>query len=108
MFCEVLWPTRRPSPSLFVPLSSVVTTTLDTFVCLVRNNIVEWVKVKKGQTMDGMVEIFGDIHEGDLVAKNATDELQPGTRVNASLMSTEEGSKEAAPRPKYQTSSFGS
>jgi membrane fusion protein (multidrug efflux system) len=108
MFCEVIWPTRRPQPSLFVPITSVVTTTLDTFVCLVRNNIVEWVKVKKGQTMDGMVEIFGDIHEGDLVAKIGTDELQPGTQVNAQKISTQESQRPAPDRPKYESSSFGS
>ncbi len=49
MFCKVYWPTRRRESSLFVPISAVVTTPLDTFVCRVKDGVVEWVSVTKGQ-----------------------------------------------------------
>jgi len=81
MFCEVLWPTRRHDSSLFVPLSAVVTTPLDTFVCKIESGIVEWVSVRKGQIMNGFVEVFGDLHEGDTVAKKAGEELQNESKV---------------------------
>jgi RND family efflux transporter MFP subunit len=83
MFCEVYWPTRRREASLFVPLTSVATTPLDTFVCKIKNGVVEWVSVKKGQVMDGQVEIFGDLKEGDLIAKKASEELQNESKVKA-------------------------
>jgi RND family efflux transporter MFP subunit len=82
-FCEVHWPTRRQEPSLFVPVSAVVSTQLDTFVCKVKNNIVEWVSVRKGEIMDTDVEVFGDLKEGDLVAKKGKEELQNESKVKA-------------------------
>jgi len=93
MFCEVLWPTRRHTPTLFVPLSSVVTTTLMDFVCLVRQGEIAWVQVKKGQTMDNLIEIFGDIKEGDVVALEGSDELRPGMPVKTILVGREEAAR---------------
>lgn len=81
MFCEVLWPTRRKAPTLFVPISAVVSTTLMDFVCCVSDGVIKWIQVQKGQTMKDMVEIFGDIKEGELVALQGSDELRPGTPV---------------------------
>lgn len=82
MFCKVYWPTRRRDSSLFVPVSAVVSTPLNTFVCKIKNDVVEWVTVRKGQIMDGMVEVFGDLHEGDLVAQEGSEELDNQSRVN--------------------------
>jgi len=86
MFCEAYWPTRRHHKSLFVPVSAVVSTQLRTFVCRVKNNIVQWVIVSKAEIMDGMVEIFGDdIKEGDMVAEKASEELLDQSHVKAVL-----------------------
>ena len=76
MFCKIFWPTRRPDASLFVPLSAVVATPLNTFVCRVKNDTVEWVNVRKGQLMKGEIEIFGPIDAGDLVALHGSEELE--------------------------------
>ncbi|HEY9785797.1 MAG TPA: efflux RND transporter periplasmic adaptor subunit [Candidatus Obscuribacterales bacterium] len=81
MFCKVYWPTRRHEKSLFVPISAVVSTPLDTFVCKVANERIEWVTVRKGQIMDGMIEIFGNIREGDVVAQQGSEELQNQLKV---------------------------
>jgi RND family efflux transporter MFP subunit len=83
MFCEVYWPTRRRESSMFVPISAVVTTPLETFVCKIKDGVVDWVSVTKGQIMDGMVEVFGDLREGDMVAKQASEQLQDESRVKA-------------------------
>lgn len=82
MFCEVLWPTRRQKPSLFVPTTSVDTTsTLATFVCRIKNEVVEWVPVNRGELMGNMTEVFGELKPGDTIAVNCTDALKPGTKV---------------------------
>lgn len=81
MFCRVFWPTRRHQTSLFVPTTAVVTTPLDTFVCKVENGIINWVSVRKGQIMGNMVEIFGDIKQGDLVAQHGSEELANQSKV---------------------------
>jgi RND family efflux transporter MFP subunit len=83
-FCQVGWPVRRTAPSLFVPTSSVASTTDRTFVIRVRDGTTEWVDVKTGLTSGSLVEVFGDLKAGDEVAGRGTDELRPGTAVRAS------------------------
>ncbi|MBS2006415.1 MAG: efflux RND transporter periplasmic adaptor subunit [Cyanobacteria bacterium SZAS TMP-1] len=85
MFCEVYWPTRRKNPSFFVPSLAVETTsTLETFVIRINpDNKLEWVKVKRGQPMADMVEVFGELKNGDRVALKADDSLKPGLTVHA-------------------------
>lgn len=82
MFPEVLWPTKRPAPTLFVPATSVATTTERTFVIRIRNGVTEWVDVKRGMSMGDLIEVFGDLTENDQVAVRGTDELRAGTAVN--------------------------
>lgn len=82
MFAEVRWPARREGPSLFVPRSAVATTTERSFVIRVRNGIAEWVDVRRGATMDDLIEVFGELQPGDEVAVRATDEVRAGTRVS--------------------------
>lgn len=83
MFPEVFWPVRRFSPTLFVPSSAVVRTTEATFLVRVRNGNAEWVKVQTGELDGNLIEVFGELQEGNTVAVRGTDELRPGTRVNA-------------------------
>ena len=82
-FCQVGWPVRRSAPSLFVPSGSVTSTTARTFVVRIRNGKTEWVDVKTGLTSGPLVEVFGDLRAGDEIASRGSDELQPGTEVQA-------------------------
>ncbi|HEY9678528.1 MAG TPA: efflux RND transporter periplasmic adaptor subunit [Drouetiella sp.] len=83
MFCEIHWPTRRKSESLFVPVTAVDTTsTLEMFVQKIdQNDEVVWVPVKRGEIMGKMTEVFGDLHDGDRIALQADDGLRPKTKV---------------------------
>jgi len=83
MYPEVDWPVQRPQPTLFVPASSVAHTNEKTFVIRVRDNKTEWIDVQTGISSGKWVEVFGDLHEGDLVSTRGTDELKPGTAVRA-------------------------
>lgn len=86
MFPQVNWPSTRPRPSLFVPLSAVATTTERSFVIRISDDIATWVDVKRGTSInkDGkdLVEIFGEVSAGDAVVMRGTDELRAGTKVN--------------------------
>jgi membrane fusion protein, multidrug efflux system len=81
-FSDVLWPVRRAYPTLFVPTSSIANTLERVFVVRIRDGKSEWVDVKTGATVDKMTEVFGDLHEGDMVAVRGTDELRPGASVS--------------------------
>jgi membrane fusion protein, multidrug efflux system len=106
MFCKVYWPTRRREASLFVPISSVVTSPLNTFVCKIKGDEVEWVSVRKCQVMDNLVEIFGTIGEGDLVAKEGSEELINHSRVSP-VVSTENAPTEVPPHKQVTTKKDG-
>jgi len=82
MFPEVRWPIRGASPTFFVPVSSVVTTTEDTFVLHVKDHMVAWVSVRKGTKSGSMIEVFGALQAGDFVVLRGTDELRPGTVIS--------------------------
>ncbi len=81
MYPTVKWPVRRARPSLFVPKTSVVTTTERTFVIRDQDGHAEWVDVKKGVTDGDLVEVIGNLKAGDKVVRRATDEIRPGAAV---------------------------
>lgn len=76
MYPSVKWPVRREHPALFVPKTSVVTTTERTFVIRARGGHAEWVDVKKGAADGDLVEVSGALAAGDRVVRRGTDELR--------------------------------
>jgi RND family efflux transporter MFP subunit len=78
MYPSVRWPVRREHPALFVPKTSVVTTTERTFVIRNRNGRAEWVDVKKGAADGDLIEVGGALAAGDRVVRRGTDELRDG------------------------------
>ena len=85
IFCEVSWPVRRAYTTLFVPATAVGSDLERTFVVRVRDNRAEWLDVKTGASSGNLIEVFGDLRAGDLVALRGTDELRPGTQVSPHL-----------------------
>jgi RND family efflux transporter MFP subunit len=79
MYPTVKWPVRRFHPALFVPASSVVTTTERTFVIRDRSGRAEWVDVRKGAADGDLIEVMGELHPGDKVVRRGTDELRDGS-----------------------------
>jgi RND family efflux transporter MFP subunit len=82
-FCEVQWPVRRTYATLFVPVSAVASDLERNFVIRVNNNQTEWVDVKTGVTAGNLMEVFGNLREGDQVAVRGTDQLRSGVAVAA-------------------------
>lgn len=82
-FCEADWPIRRTYETLFVPASAVASNLERTFVLHLRDNRIEWVDVKTGVAAGNLIEVFGNLHAGDLVATRGTDQLRPDTQVSA-------------------------
>jgi len=85
MFAEVQWPVSRPQTSLFVPTSAVVRTSERQFVIRVRDGAAEWVDVRRGEVSKDVIEVFGDLREGDLVVRRGNDEIRPGTRITSNV-----------------------
>jgi membrane fusion protein (multidrug efflux system) len=83
MFAEVQWPISRAQASLFVPTTAVVRTSERQFVVRVRNGAAEWVDVRRGVVNGNLLEIFGDLREGDVVLRRGNDEIRQGMKVTA-------------------------
>jgi membrane fusion protein (multidrug efflux system) len=81
MYPDVRWPVRRAAPGLWVPRTSLVTTTERMFVIRVRNAAAEWIDVKRGAVDKDLVEVLGDINAGDEVVVRGTDEIRHGAAV---------------------------
>ena len=83
MFAEVQWPISRGQASLFVPTTAVVRTSERQFVVRVRNGVAEWVDVRRGQVNGTVIEVFGNLREGDVVVRRGNDEIRHGMKVTA-------------------------
>jgi membrane fusion protein, multidrug efflux system len=85
MYPEAEWPVRRSQPTLFVPSSAIAHTNERRFLVVIRDGKAEWVDVQPGLAVGNLTEVFGDVHEGEVVALRGTDEIRPSTAVNAKL-----------------------
>lgn len=83
MYTTVTWPVRTARRALLVPKTSVVTTSERTFVVRARETRAEWVDVRKGPAEGDLVQVSGDLKPGDMVVRRATDEMRPGSRLEA-------------------------
>jgi RND family efflux transporter MFP subunit len=87
-FTTVSWPLERSYPTLFVPASAVTNDQQHTFVIRVRNGKAEWLTVQTGQSINGDIEIFGDLSSGDQVVKTASDAIHSGDVIGVPTSST--------------------
>jgi hypothetical protein len=49
----------------------------------VRNGVAEWVDVRRGELNGDVIEVFGNLREGDIVVRRGNDEIRPGTKIAA-------------------------
>ena len=82
MYPEVQWPFRRQRLSLLVTPSALVTTTERTFVVRVNDGRAEWVNVSRGGMSGDLVEVYGNLRQGDVIVKRATDEIRDGSTIS--------------------------
>ena len=79
MYPTIDWPVSTGENLLFVPGTSVVTTTERTFVIASINGKAHWIDVRKGPTVGDSVSVRGQIAAGQEVVKRASDEIREGT-----------------------------
>ena len=84
MYPSVRWPVRSTGAVLFVPKTSVVTTTERTFVIRNRDGHADWVDVRTGAAEGDLLEVIGNLRPGDEVVRRATDELREGDVIRSS------------------------
>jgi membrane fusion protein (multidrug efflux system) len=79
MVAEVNLPLPATDSTFIVPKSAVVNSTEAVFVIRVVNNQSQRVDVKTGRDANGFIEIYGNLKDGDLLLRAASDEIKNGT-----------------------------
>ena len=85
MVANVIIPLSTKDSTFILPKTAVVSSQERVFVIKVVNNKAEWVDVKKGRENDGKVEVFGDLSAGDLIVKQANEEVRNGSTVKTEM-----------------------
>jgi len=80
MYPTVAWPVHAGKPSLWVPRTSIVTTTERTFVIRNHDGRAEWIDVKTAASDGELVEVMGPLRPGDRVVRHGSDEIRAGTK----------------------------
>lgn len=78
MYAQVNIPLLSGANSLLVPNSSIVRSTERQYVIAVRNGKSVFVDIKEGLNTPESTEVFGKLKVGDLVIKEASDEIKEG------------------------------
>ncbi len=83
MYADVKLPIERLGKTLFVPKTAVVSSSEKQFVIRVHDGQAQWVSVQKGNVVDSLVEVFGDLQPGTAIVRTASEEIRDGQTVNA-------------------------
>jgi membrane fusion protein (multidrug efflux system) len=81
MYADVRLPIERSAKTLFVPTTAVVSSSEKMFVIRLRDNRAQWVPVQKGNVVDSLVEVFGDLQAGTPIVRAASEEIRDGQAV---------------------------
>ncbi len=81
MIAEVKIPLTGEDSTFVVPKTAIVDSAEGIFVIKVVDNKAEWVPVKRGRSLNGDAEIFGNLSPGDELLKAANEEIRRGSVV---------------------------
>ncbi|WP_420151492.1 efflux RND transporter periplasmic adaptor subunit [Spirosoma sp.] len=81
MYADVLMPIERTTKTMFVPTTAVVSSSEKMFLIKVTDNRAQWVSVQKGNVVDSLVEVFGDVQPGITIVKSASEEIRDGQEI---------------------------
>lgn len=83
MVAEATIPLRAKSATFFIPKPALVESNLGVYVVKVENGKTKKISVIKGRALPDQVEVFGELSEGDLILKKASEEITEGMWVPA-------------------------
>lgn len=81
MYADVQMPIERTAKTMFVPTTAVVSSSEKMFLIKVNDNRAQWVSVQKGNVLDSLVEVFGDVQPGMTIVKSASEEIRDGQEI---------------------------
>jgi RND family efflux transporter MFP subunit len=82
MIAEVDIPMPARDSAFVIAKSAIVNSQEKIFVIRVKDNKAEWVPVNRGRELNGQMEIFGALNAGDLIVKQANEEIRNGSEIS--------------------------
>jgi multidrug efflux pump subunit AcrA (membrane-fusion protein) len=79
MYVDVLFNAKGNPSAVVVPSSAVITSTERKYILVVRDRKAHKVDVSTGNESAGKIEVFGKIQAGEIVIRNANDEIKEGS-----------------------------
>jgi RND family efflux transporter MFP subunit len=83
MYADVVLYSKGNVNALYVPKSSIVTSTERKYVLCIRNDKTVKVDVSTGNATTNKVEVYGMLKKGDKIIANANDEIQEGIQIGS-------------------------
>jgi membrane fusion protein, multidrug efflux system len=81
-YAKVIINLRRTQPTLWIPLTSVVQAQSGIFVIKTEKNITKRVTVQITGSKDSLVEVFGNLQEGDTILQKGSEEIKEGIKIS--------------------------
>jgi membrane fusion protein, multidrug efflux system len=81
-YAKVIISLKRTQPTLWVPATSVVQAQSGTFVIKTEENITKRIPVQISGAKDSLVEVFGNLQEGDTILQKGSEEIKEGIKIN--------------------------
>jgi len=79
MVAEVNLPLPASDSTFIVPKTAVVNSTESVYIIRVFNNQTQKVEIKTGRDANDLIEIYGNLNEGDQLLFTPSDEIKNGT-----------------------------
>lgn len=86
MIAEAKIPLQHTEATFFVPKMAVVESGMGVYVIRVEQGKTKNVPVRKGRVMPEQFEVFGELNEGDMLLKMASEEVMEGTEIPKAKM----------------------
>jgi RND family efflux transporter MFP subunit len=81
MYAHVIFDSKGNPDAFAVPRSAVVTSTERKYVMIVKNGLTKRVDVSTGNQSTSLIEVFGNLNQGDTVIAAADDEIKEGINI---------------------------
>jgi RND family efflux transporter MFP subunit len=81
MFAHIIFDSKGNPDAFSVPRAAVVTSTERKYVIIVKNGLTRRVDVSTGNQSTSLIEVFGNLNQGDTVIAVGNDEIKEGINI---------------------------
>ncbi|KFF17145.1 efflux RND transporter periplasmic adaptor subunit [Chryseobacterium sp. JM1] len=81
MIAESVIPLQNQEATFFIPRSALVESNMGIYIIRNEGGKTRFVPVKKGRVLNDMIEVFGELTEGDKIIKKGNEEILEGSLI---------------------------